>query len=309
MRDGDEAATIALAVVIYGGWAAATALHAQIPPWLLFVMGGWLIAWQGSLQHETIHGHPTASRRLNAAIGWPPLALWLPYELYRRSHLAHHAAEHLTDPTSDPEARYLRPRPGLRGRLALAAGWLQAPLAGRLVLGPALEIGGFLAREAGRILRGDGDSRRVWAAHLCGVAAVLAWLRLCGLGLGEYLLCFVYPGAALSLLRSFAEHRADPDPARRAAVVERAPVLGLLFLNNNLHAVHHLAPSAPWRRLPRLYARQRAAILRANGGLVYDGYAEVAARFLLRPHDSVVHPELHTPIQESDRPSTAAPRR
>jgi fatty acid desaturase len=76
------------------------------------------------------------------------------------------------------------------------------------------------------------------------------------------------------------------------AVVERAPLMGLLFLNNNLHALHHAQPGLAWHRLPGRYRRNRAAILAANGGLVYAGYREVFARFLLRPHDQTVHPEL-----------------
>jgi fatty acid desaturase len=111
----------------------------------------------------------------------------------------------------------------------------------------------------------------------------------------RYVLCFVYPGVALSLLRSFAEHRADPDPARRVAVVERAPLLGLLFLNNNLHAAHHAWPGAPWFRLSGLYAAHRERLL---GGLVYDGYADVVRRFLLRPHDQIEHRTAAPPLLE-----------
>jgi fatty acid desaturase len=111
------------------------------------------------------------------------------------------------------------------------------------------------------------------------------------MSLVQYLACFVYPGGALSLIRSFAEHRADPDPARRVAVVERAPVLGLLFLNNNLHAAHHEHPGAPWHALPGLYAQERARLLSANGGLVYNGYGEVFRRYLWRSHDASQLPE------------------
>jgi fatty acid desaturase len=122
------------------------------------------------------------------------------------------------------------------------------------------------------------------------VAAILAWLRFaCHFNLGQYLLCFVYPGLALTLIRSFAEHRAHPDPARRTAIVERAPVLGLLFLYNNLHVAHHFQPDLPWYELPALYRRERERLLAANGGLVYDGYADVFRRYLLRPHDELMH--------------------
>src|SRR6218665_675123 len=68
--------TVALAIVIYGGFLVATWFWQSLPLVAVIVIGGWLVAWQGSLQHEVIHGHPTRSRRINDAIGWPPLSLW-----------------------------------------------------------------------------------------------------------------------------------------------------------------------------------------------------------------------------------------
>ena len=124
---------------------------------------------------------------------------------------------------------------------------------------------------------------------------MIVWLKLfCEMRLADYLLTFVYPGMVLTLIRSYAEHRADPLPERRVAIVEHAPVFGLLFLNNNLHAVHHRHPSAPWHRLPDLYRRTREEVLISNGGLVYAGYRDVVARFLTRAHDDLVHPSAAT---------------
>ncbi len=283
-----EFATLSVAALIYGGWLALTLCAARLPLWAVAPLGGWLIAWHGSLQHETIHGHPTPWRRVNRLLGFAPLSLWLPYGRYEQLHLAHHSAEHMTFPGLDPEARYLS---SASGPLARTAARASATLAGRLLIGPLLEVAGFVASEAKALVANAAGVRRAWAVHLVGAAAILAWLHwACGLGLADYLAAFVYPGAALSLLRSFAEHRADADPRRRVAIVEKAPVLGLLFFNNNLHAAHHAFPGASWRRLPKLYAQHREALLQANGGLVYQGYAEVVRRFLLRPHDVLVHP-------------------
>jgi fatty acid desaturase len=293
--------TLGLAMVIYAGWIAATLLHDRLHPLALAAIGGWLTAWHGSLQHETIHGHPTPWRRVNAAVAAPPLSLWLPYEIYRRSHLAHHDSANLTHPHFDPEARYLDGAERAGSRLGRGVARLQATLAGRMVIGPFVEFARFARSEAGRVVRGEGEARRIWSAHLVATGLVLAWIcGVCGMSLGEYLLCFVYPGAALSLVRSFAEHRASPVAGRRVAVVERAPLLGLLFLHNNLHAVHHAQPGLAWWRLPAHYRRTRAAVLAANGGLVYAGYREVFARFLFRAHDQIVHPEI------TDRPQGLA---
>lgn len=282
--------TLALAVVIYAAWLLLTALHARLPGPVMVAAGAWLIAWHGSLQHETIHGHPTRSPRINGLIGGVPLALWLPFACYRRDHIAHHATDHVTDPVRDPESRYARRPAGLSGAVRLAASAMQAWLIGRLILGPAMVIGGFLAGELRRAVAAPGEVLRDWAAHLLGVVAILAWLRLWGMGLGSYAL-IVYLGTSLTLLRSFAEHRAAAVADHRVAVVENAGIFGLLFLHNNLHAAHHRAPALPWYALPRFYADHRTDLLLHNGGLLYDGYGEVFRRYALRAHDVLVHPD------------------
>jgi fatty acid desaturase len=289
-RQDIEWPTVAVALCIYASWGLVTFESARLPTFVLAALGGWIIAWHGSLQHEVIHGHPTPWRRLNDALAIAPLSLWLPFGRYRASHLAHHATEALTDPDHDPESRYVRPGKGGASALERALAQAQTSLLGRLVLGPPVEVARFWLGDARALIRGEPGVRRAWALQALLLAPLLLWLHFaCHMSLLRYVLCFVYPGAALSLLRSFAEHRADADPARRVAVVERAPVLGLLFLNNNLHAVHHAWPAAPWFRLNRLYATHREQLLAANGGLVYDGYAEVVRRFLLRPHDQIEH--------------------
>lgn len=269
----------------------ATWYHDRLPGWALAIAGGWLVAWHGSFQHETIHGHPTRSPLLNALLGYAPLALWLPYAVYRRSHVAHHRTPHVTDPFEDPESRYLGRCEGRSGRLIRLVARVQATLAGRLLLGPFLSVGDFLLRELHRAVHDPRTTLRDWLPHLAAVLLICAWLRLCHLDLATYALCFVYPGTALTLLRSYAEHRADPLPGRRVAIVERAGPFALLFLNNNLHAAHHRAPGLAWYRLPAFHRRHRARLLADNGGFVYRGYGEIARRFLLRSHDILVHPD------------------
>ena len=105
---GVEWPTAALALVIYAGWGAVTYWHAAIPVWILVPLGAWLVAWHSSLQHEIVHGHFTPWPWLNRAIAYPPLALWMPYERYRATHLQHHRNELLTIPVTDPESRYWR---------------------------------------------------------------------------------------------------------------------------------------------------------------------------------------------------------
>ena len=284
--------TLLLCLGIYGGWLALTWYWRALPPWLTVPGLVWLVAWQGSLQHEVLHGHPTRIRAVNDALGFPPLSLWLPYEIYRQSHLRHHDDQRLTDPFDDPESHYWTPE--LWAKLSRAGRWMvsmQTTLLGRLVLGPAWSVGRFCYFQFAALRSGHSSAWRIWLPHLAGAAAVLAWLwGVCGIHPAIYAAAIVYPALSLMLIRSFAEHRAAEGVRERIAIVEHAPVLGVLFLFNNLHSVHHAWPAAPWYRIPALYGRHRARLLEANGGLLYDGYRDVARRFLLTPHDRVLHP-------------------
>ena len=288
--------TILLAAVIYGGWLGLTFCWAAFPWWLLVPLAAWTVAWQGSLQHEVIHGHPTRSRAINDAIGWPPISLWLPYPLYKLTHLHHHRDEHLTDPLDDPESFYFT-----HDNWHTLPRWLQLTLrfnqtlVGRLLVGPAFMIGFFLFGEARLVIAGTDRRRAIWLAQAAGVAVVLTWvIGVCGMPLWLYLLAFVYAGGALTRIRSFAEHRFAEAKEERTAIVERGGPLGLLFLNNNLHVLHHLRPTVAWYDLPELYRGHRQSLVEHNGGLVYRSYADVFSRFLLRPHDKLLHPHHRT---------------
>lgn len=284
--------TLFLAIAIYGGWGALTFWHDAIPLVLLVPAAAWIIAWHGSLQHEVIHGHPTNWRALNRALGFVPLSLWIPFSRYRVMHLCHHRDERLTDPLDDPESHYWTAADWER-LSPLARGLVEAQtcLAGRFVIGPFWSITRFLWNEGRAILEGDKALAGIWARHLLGCAVVIAWLwSVCGMGPLAYLAIFVYPGTALLLIRSFAEHKAEGVIAKRTAIVEGSPVLGLLFLNNNLHAAHHAHPTLPWYRLPAWYRDNRAALLGDNGGLLYEGYKDVFRRFFVASHDRPAHP-------------------
>ena len=293
--------TVALIGSIYVSWLALTLFHDALPLWLWVPLAAWTSAWWGSAQHEVLHGHPTRIRRLNTALATPPFWLWLPFECYRTSHLIHHRDERLTDPLDDPESRYWTPEGwkelGPVGRFVVE---LQASLLGRLVIGPLWSPSRFWLEEARKILRGDRTHRRIWAWHALFVALLLVWvLIVCRMPFWQYVLGFAYLGTALTLLRSFAEHKARDHVEQRTAVVEGSLVLGLLFLNNNLHVVHHRWPTLPWYRLPRVYAENRDAMLVENGGLVYRSYLEVVRRFLFEPHDAPVHPQGRAPASRA----------
>ncbi len=285
--------TAALAAAIYGLWFALTYGYESLPVWALFVLGLWTVAWHLNLQHEMIHGHPTRVSWVNTLIGCWPLALWLPYDIYFETHMRHHNEPILTDPLQDPESNYLTSEQWARlGPIRRALVEAHATLAGRVILGPAVAAFRLWRAELAKIRSGDARALRGALIHLAEVAVVLYWvLGVCHMPLWLYVIAFAYPGTGLALVRSFAEHRADPDARRRTAIIEHAPLLGVLFLHNNLHVAHHLRPGLPWHRLPEFYRRNRAALIERNGGLVYRSYFDIARAYLFRPQDRVVHPQ------------------
>ncbi len=293
LRRRVEGPTIALAVAIYALWGLTTWFWKDLPVWALVPLGAWVIAWQMNLQHEIIHGHPTPWRTVNAAIGVWPLSLWLPFASYRKSHLRHHEDANLTDPFEDPESYYWTSVGwrdlGPARRFVVAA---QSTLVGRLLFGPAWMIGRFVFDFLRDAWRGSNDARRILFWHGLECLPVLVWVMgVCGMPLWVYAAAFVYPGMSLAMVRSFAEHRAAAEPEKRTAIVENAPILGLLFLNNNLHVAHHMRGGLPWYQIPTFYRLNREALIRRNGGLVYDGYFDVMRRYGISPHDRLVHPE------------------
>ena len=263
----------------------------MLPWWLLLPLGGYLVGLHGSLQHEAVHGHPTPWRAVNEALVFPSLWLWMPYRRYRALHIRHHATPHLTDPIDDPESYYLTAedwqRKGAIGRALLR---VHNTVTGRLLLGPIFAALSYWRSDLALALNGERGLARPWLLHLIGAALVLVWtLVVCGLPLIDYILLFAYPGMSLTLLRSFLEHQAHREAGQRTVIVEAGPVFSFLFLNNNLHALHHAAPDMPWYDLPGAFKRHRAQLLAANGGYRYSGYGEIIARYLFRPKETPAH--------------------
>ncbi|HVC02703.1 MAG TPA: fatty acid desaturase [Steroidobacteraceae bacterium] len=290
--------TVALLFATYGGWLAVTAQYRRWPFAIVAPATALLLTLHSSLQHEILHGHPTRKPWLNRVLAMWPLSLWLPYPRYRDAHLAHHCDERLTDPLDDPESCYLTPDAWARLHpIARASLEVQQTLAGRVLVGSFWRIGAFLHAELRGVMRGDDGLRRLWLEHLAWCVPVLLWLKLvCGMPLWLYAVSMVIPAYGIVLIRSFAEHRARPNVRERVAIVEGSWLLGPLFLFNNLHALHHEAPTIPWYRYNARYRRHRRRLIAANGGLVYRTYFDVARRFLLRPHDAIAHPTGRVPV-------------
>src|SRR5689334_19318169 len=71
--------TLAVAAAIHGGFVVLTLCFNRLPLFVAAPIGALLLAWYGSFQHETIHGHPTRFKRFNRLLGSLPLSVWIPY--------------------------------------------------------------------------------------------------------------------------------------------------------------------------------------------------------------------------------------
>ncbi|MGA2708191.1 MAG: fatty acid desaturase [Steroidobacteraceae bacterium] len=288
-----EVPSLLLIVFAYGAWLAVTSMYGRWPLWIVAPLAAVIVTLHSSLQHEFIHGHPTRLSWVNRLLGIVPLSLWLPYDRYRETHLAHHINEHLTDPHDDPETYYWSTEDWARltppGRAAVR---IQQTLLGRMVLGSFWRILHFLRAECRAVLRNDARVRASWAEHVLWCIPVLLWVKLaCGMPIWIYVVAIVIPSNGILLIRSFAEHRARAAVRERTAIVEDSWILGPLFLFNNLHALHHEEPHIPWYAYNDRYRARRSELVAANGGLVYATYFEVARRYLLRAHDVPQHPQ------------------
>jgi fatty acid desaturase len=225
-----------------------------------------------------------------------PVGLTEPFWHYREDHLRHHECDDLTDPVGDPESQYVTGSAWHRlGPLARLARVVNTTLAGRMIVGPWLTASSVARDLAQRWRRGE----RRWSIVRFVIAdfAVIATVSALGFPVWQYLVGVVYVGTSLTLVRSYAEHRAVPSGSP-TAVVRGHGFWALLFLNNNLHVTHHRRPGLAWYELPAAHAASDADAVAANGAGLYRGYAEIFRRFLVRP--------VGPPVDPLDRSRTVA---
>ncbi|WP_170432312.1 fatty acid desaturase [Ruegeria arenilitoris] len=282
--------TFALIVACYALWLIAIFGVAAWSLWLAVPMMGVVAALHSSLTHEALHGHPFRAKWLNEALMALPLTLFIPYNRFRDLHLAHHQDANLTDPYDDPETNYLDPAVWVR--LPRWQRWVYQAnntLLGRMTLGPIIGQLAFLRDDWCGAVRGDRNIWLAWALHLPGVAVVL-WIVAQSAMPAWAFVFSAYLGLALVKIRTFLEHRAHEKSRARTVIVEDRGPLAFLFLNNNLHVVHHMNPAAPWYRLPALYRRGKERYLACNEAYVYRSYGQVFRQYIWRAKDPVAHP-------------------
>jgi len=288
---GIEWPTLGLVAVTYSAWVVLLfAVWPLVPLWLTIGLMALVLTMHSSLQHEAIHGHPVPNLRLSAALMAPGLGLFVPFGRFRDLHLAHHKDANLTDPYDDPESHYFDPAhfnalPRWGQRMLV----VNNTLLGRLILGPAIGMKGFLRTELQLIRAGSTRVRRDWAIHLATVLPVLALVWAAPLPIWAYLAAS-YLALSILKIRTFVEHQAHELSSGRSVIIEDRSPLSFLFLNNNLHSVHHAHPAVAWYDLPALYRSRRESFLARNRGYLFPSYLSIARRYVLRPKEPVVHP-------------------
>ena len=287
--------TLALILACYAVWGLSVFWLSTMSLWLAIPVAGASIALHSSLTHEAIHGHPFHRAWLNAALMFPALTLCVPYMRFRDSHLAHHTDARLTDPYDDPESNYLDP--AVWERLAPPLRWVLAlnnTLAGRLLIGPLVGQIAWMIADVRAIGAGDRAALSGWLWHLPALALALALVAAAPIPLWAYLVA-AYIGLAILKIRTFLEHQAHERARARTVIIEDRGPLAFLFLNNNLHVVHHMHPRVPWYHLPQLYRANPERYLGCNGGYRYRSYGEVFRRYFFQAKDPVAHPLWRQP--------------
>lgn len=284
--------TVALIAGCYAAWAVSGMLLWPGYPVAAFAILTLAVALQSSLMHEASHGHPTRNGFVNELLVGLPIGLVYPFRRFKTLHLRHHADERLTDPFDDPESYYRA-----LWKYEELPSWLQVLLrlnnsmVGRFVIGPAIADAGFVLTEVRLIATGDRAVRRAWMHHAIGLALVVPIVLLVfEVPVWAYLAA-AYLGQSFIAIRTFAEHQWSERPDGRTIIVERSP-LSLLFLNNNLHLVHHKMPAVAWYRLPRLFRERREEWIRLNDNYCYPSYWALLKDFAFRPKEPVAHPVL-----------------
>jgi fatty acid desaturase len=245
------------ALTVAGAWLQSfgvVAVAAVINQWWAYLIAFFLVgrgfALLNILGHEAAHRLLFSRRRVNDFVGRWLLAYpaFTPFDLYRRSHMAHHRDEMGPDePDLDLYSGYPITRASMRRKLTRDA----TGVSGWKNLKPLLKA---LRRRPSRPL----------AARILGVQVVL-WAAM-WVGSGRwwlYPLLWLAPWMTvwrvLNRLRAIAEHAGmerSADRRKTTHVVRQRPWARFWMVpyNTGWHLAHHVDSGIPWRRLPALHA-------------------------------------------------------
>lgn len=291
LRDQKEWKTLCLIGGVYIVWSIFVFAPIHLPIWLTFLALTPVITLHSSLQHECIHGHPFESQKINDILAFLPLGLFLPYLRYKELHLAHHQKACITDPQEDPESWYLTGDQWHKmSKLFKLLFQVNNTLLGRFLLGPLVGTGRMIIGDISKMRRGDKRLTRVWSSHLLVCAAFLTILGTFGYVPLLVYVAAAYAGMSVLMIRTYLEHQSHPSMRARSVIIEDRGLLSYLFLNNNLHAVHHAYPSVAWYQLPGLFKKNREKFLSLNMGYNFKTYRDVIHRYACFQKEPVVFP-------------------
>jgi fatty acid desaturase len=219
------------------------------------------------LGHEAAHRLLFSQRRLNDGVGRWLLAYpaFLPFDSYRRAHMAHHRDEMGPDePDLGLYSGYPISRASMRRKLTRDA----LGISGWKNLVPLFQA---TTRRSSRpmALRIFGGQLLIWAALW---AATGSWWLYPLLWLAPWMTVW----RVLNRLRAIAEHagmQRSPDRRLTTHVVRqrRWARFWIVPYHTGWHLAHHVDSGIPWRRLPDLH-RELVAAGWISPDLEYAGY-------------------------------------
>lgn len=232
---------------------------------LAFVLCGRTIVQCNTLGHEAVHRTLFSNRKVNDAVGRWLLSYpaFVPFELYRRGHIAHHRDEMGPEEPDVPlYAHYPITRASLRRKLVRDAVGI---------------TGVKLLRGLFRGLRRS--HTRPVAARIIGMQVAFVALAT-AFGRPELYLLWLAPyltqWRVTNRLRAIAEHGGmERNRDRRATthVVRQTPITRFLMVpyNIGLHIEHHVDMGVPCWNLPAMHRELRDAGW-VPDALVYPNY-------------------------------------
>lgn len=259
--------------------ALALALHHPVAWVAAFFLAGRGFALLAILAHEAAHRLLFTNRRANDFVGAYLIGApaFVPVELYRRGHMAHHREEFgPNEPDLALYSGYPIARDSLRRKLTRDA----VGISGWKNLKPLLMA---LTKKESRPI-----ATRIVAAQL----VLFAGFALAGYPLAWPLLWlapWMTVWRVINRLRSIAEHGGMQKSADRRQTTHhvrqsRLASFWMVPYNTGYHLAHHVDIGVPWRKLPAFHAElARAGYV--NDALTYPNYRALW-RALIRESDA-----------------------
>lgn len=233
---------------------AAVALHHPLGYAVAFLLMGSFFARFAILGHEAAHRLLFSRKRTNDVVGkwFLSYPAFVPFDLYRRSHFAHHKEEF---GPNEPDLNLYNGYPVSRASFR------------RKLVRDAVGISGW--KNLKPLLRGVvRPGFRPVAARILGAQAVLLGMCIAAGRWWVYPLLWLGPWLTvwrvINRLRAIAEHGGmTRSPDRRLTTHHvRQSALARFWMvpyNTGWHLAHHVDMGVPWRNLPRLHAELEAA--------------------------------------------------